>query len=144
MKLLHLIEPDPVPLTATAGLNTVCRCGDSRRWLLAGVVLGGSGGSCLRSVASVCVCLVFSISLHAARRAMTAACRCPCGRRPFLHPRYMTMSCPQPLWVILGLPHLLLPKPPDRKKGIRKDKGKRQKKKETLGRARPVLLSLLS
>ena len=26
---------------------------------------------------------------------------------------YMTVSCPQPLWVILGQPFLLLPTPPD-------------------------------
>ena len=33
---------------------------------------------------------------------------------------YMTFSCPKPLWVNQGHPHLLLPRPPE--KG--KDKGK--------------------
>ena len=56
---------------------------------------------------SVCVCLEFAISLHSARRAMAAASRCPRGQQPFLHPHYMTRSCPQPLWVKLGRPNLL-------------------------------------
>ena len=37
----------------------------------------------VRNNPRVCVCLIFSISLHAARRAMAAACRYPSGQRRF-------------------------------------------------------------
>ena len=64
-------------------------------------------------VRSVCVCLVFPIPLHAARRAMAAACRCPYGQRAHF-PAFTTHNDPGPvpndMCVIPGLPDLLPPK----------------------------------
>ena len=51
--------------------------------------------------------------LHAARRAMAAACRCLRGNGGF---SYMTNSCPKPLWVILRQPNLLPPNPARQRK----------------------------
>ena len=86
----------------------------------------------------MCVCLEFAISLHAARRAMAAACRCPRGQQPFLHPHYMTRSCPQPLWVKLGQPNLLLPRSARQRKGYQGNQKKRKERRPPrAGPARP-------
>ena len=63
--------------------------------------------------------------------------------QPFLHPHYMTVTCPQPLWAILGRPLPLLPRPPDIRKGYQKRTKEKTKERYTLGRARAVLLALL-
>ena len=47
----------------------------------------------------VCVCLLFTIPLPSRTAALSTS-------------PYMTVSCPQPLRVILGQPFLLLPTPP--------------------------------
>ena len=86
--------------------------------------------SCARSRLCVCMSFIF-ISLHAARRAMAAACRCPRGQQPVRHPHYKTRTCPQPLWVILGHPSLLLPKTVRQKERILKRQRKGDKRKGT-------------
>ena len=59
----------------------------------------------------------------------------------FSHPLSKTKSCPQPLWVILGNPCLLLPIIRRTKERISKRQRKETKEKYSLGRARPALLA---
>ena len=69
--------------------------------MLVGVVVSVEAGA----VVGVCVCLLFSIPLPSRTAALSTS-------------PYTTVSCPQPLWVILGQPFLLLPTPPDAVVGV--------------------------
>ena len=55
-----------------------------------------AAGECVSVQERECVCLLFSIPLPSQTAALSTS-------------PYMTISCPQPLWVILGQPFLLLP-----------------------------------
>ena len=48
----------------------------------------------------------------------------------FSRPLYLTESCPQPLWVILGRPFLLLPKHRPTKEKVKVAKRQREETKE--------------
>ena len=79
--------------------------------------------------------------LHAARRAMAAACRC-LGNSGGLF--YVTRSGPKPLRVNLGLPNLLLParRTKERTKEGKRDKGRKRRKIQPRGGPAPPLLFL--
>ena len=63
----------------------------------------------LTSLLCVCVChLLFAIPLHAARRAMAAACRCPRRQQP-IFPPLKPNPVPNRVRVLSGLPDLLPP-----------------------------------
>ena len=92
----------------------------------------------------VCVCLLFDISLHAARRAMPAACRCPRRQQRFSNTPLNMTKLLSPTAV--GHTGATLSPPSDHRPTKEKVvKGQRKKTKERcqLGRAGPILLALL-
>ena len=70
---------------------------------------------------------------------MAPACRCLGDNSSF---SYMTISCPQPLRVILGRPDPPRPRPAKQKERriVIEEKDRENKGKYSLGRARPPLL----
>ena len=70
--------------------------------------------------------LLFSIPLHAARRAMAAACRCPRGQQPIFAPLRLN-PVSNDIRVISGLPYLLPPISAKEKSDTRKPEQNRDK-----------------
>ena len=73
---------------------------------------------------------LFTIPLHAAVRAMAAACRCPRGQQP-IFPAFKTNPVPNRVRILAGLPDLLPPMTARQKKrrGRTRTQTKEKKKK---------------
>ena len=83
---------------------------------------GTFGTGMVMDIEAGCVCMyfpLFSISLHAVRRAMVVACRFPRGDKPIFPPLSLN-PVPNYMRVIPGLPYLLPPISAKEKSDIKK------------------------
>ena len=85
------------------------------------------------------VCLLFDILLHAARRAMAAACRCPRGQQRFSNPLQKRPDpVPNHCGLYRGNPFSSFPRPPDKRERVAKTKERDKRKVHSReGPARP-------
>ena len=100
----------------------------------------GTGGG-LFNECTVCVLSIISNPLHAARRAMAAAYRCPCGQQQIFSPPIETeISVPNHCGSYWGTPFSYYPNPSNKKEKrvqLKKRKGQRKRKQLKAGPAHP-------
>ena len=94
-------------------------------------IVNGSYVDWKKAAVSVCI-LVFPIPLHAARRAMAAACRCPYGQRAHFSALKPTNQIPPPTTCALyrGCPISFSPWPEDKRKEKAAPKTRRKKRQD--------------